>query len=143
MHSAAASHCLACLCLHDLEAMSCLPHCSTWDYSTFRLGNLQIHQAGQVPNKSLLLLLLLPLVIKYAGLKDELRCYHQMEMPKGLIAVGDSIMTLNPCYGQVKCQHSNHAILYCNVLSCNLDFMQCSPWHPLSSFRQPKCTAFL
>lgn len=38
-------------------------------------------------------------VIKYAGLKNVLRCYHSIQMPPGVVAVGDSVMELNPVYG--------------------------------------------
>ena len=43
----------------------------------------------------------LPAVVRYAGLRNELRCYHQIQMPAGLVALGDSAMYLNPIYGQV------------------------------------------
>lgn len=35
-------------------------------------------------------------VTKYAGLKNALRCYHQVQMPAGIVAVGDAVLELNP-----------------------------------------------
>ena len=40
-------------------------------------------------------------VVRYAGLKTALRCYHEMAMPLGLLVVGDSFMELDPLLGQV------------------------------------------
>ena len=31
-------------------------------------------------------------------------CYHEIDMPRGLLAVGDSVMRLNALYGQVSKQ---------------------------------------
>ncbi|GAB4813107.1 hypothetical protein N2152v2_000153 [Parachlorella kessleri] len=39
-------------------------------------------------------------IIRYAGLKTALRCYHEMAMPLGLLVVGDSVMELDPLLGQ-------------------------------------------
>ena len=40
-------------------------------------------------------------VVRYAGLKTALRCYHEMAMPVGLLVVGDSVMELDPLLAQV------------------------------------------
>lgn len=39
-------------------------------------------------------------VVRYGGAKNELRLYHEMSMPPGLLVVGDSAMQLNPTYAQ-------------------------------------------
>jgi hypothetical protein len=39
-------------------------------------------------------------VVKYAGLRNVLGCYHEIQMPPGLVAIGDSVAELNPIYAQ-------------------------------------------
>jgi flavin-dependent dehydrogenase len=39
-------------------------------------------------------------VMKYLAMRNEMVCYHEIDMPRGLLAVGDSVMRLNALYGQ-------------------------------------------
>lgn len=44
----------------------------------------------------------IPAVQKYNAMKNELLEYHKVEMPRGLVVVGDAVQRLNALYGQVR-----------------------------------------
>lgn len=39
--------------------------------------------------------------MNYNAMKNELICYHEIDMPDGFIILGDSVQRLNAVYGQV------------------------------------------
>ena len=46
-------------------------------------------------------------------MRNELRCYHELcTMPPGLVAVGDSVLRLNPIYAQVSKRASTSLLLW-------------------------------
>lgn len=43
-------------------------------------------------------------------MRNEMVCYHEIEMPRGLLAVGDSVMRLNALYGQVRRKNNKSGV---------------------------------
>ncbi len=41
-------------------------------------------------------------VHNYMEVKNERVCYHKIQMPRGLIVLGDAVQRLNALYGQVR-----------------------------------------
>ena len=53
-------------------------------------------------------------VMKYMAMRNEMVCYHEIEMPRGLLAIGDSVMRLNALYGQVRPKNIHQFCSYRN-----------------------------
>ena len=49
-------------------------------------------------------------------MRNEMLCYHEIEMPRGLLAVGDSVMRLNALYGQGIAASSQSVVLLAETL---------------------------
>lgn len=45
-------------------------------------------------------------VKQYTAMRNERVCYHEINMPRGLLAIGDSVQRLNALYGQVSLSKS-------------------------------------
>jgi len=55
--------------------------------------------------------------MKYLAMRNEMICYHVIDMPRGLLAVGDSVMRLNALYGQGIGVSSQSVVLLKKTLS--------------------------
>ncbi|KAG7669037.1 hypothetical protein Ndes2526A_g00744 [Nannochloris sp. 'desiccata'] len=56
-------------------------------------------------------------VMKYLAMRNEMICYHEIDMPRGLLAIGDSVMRLNALYGQGIGASSQSVVLLKQTLS--------------------------
>jgi flavin-dependent dehydrogenase len=55
--------------------------------------------------------------MKYLAMRNEMICYHEIDMPRGLLAIGDSVMRLNALYGQGIGVSSQSVVLLKKTLS--------------------------
>lgn len=55
--------------------------------------------------------------MKYLAMRNEMICYHEIDMPRGLLAIGDSVMRLNALYGQGIGASSQSVVLLKQTLS--------------------------